>query len=68
MNEQYETYVMMDSENGVISEECETADEVLAEMRGKGYSRDAMHTLGFTLNKLLCNDHTWLECLEEIDY
>lgn len=66
-DETYEAWVMMDSDNGVITEEYETPDEAIAELSIK-YSIDEMHEAGFTCNKLLCNKDTWLECLDEIDY
>ena len=67
MASNYEAWVMMDTENGVISEEYDTPEEVLAEMQKK-YTIEEMHKNGFTLNKLLCSDEQWLECLDEIEY
>lgn len=67
MKETYKAWVMMDSENGVISEEYETPDAVLAEMQQK-YTIEEMHENGFTLDLLLCTDQQWLECLDEIEY
>lgn len=63
----YETWVMMNSENDVISEEHETSDEVITEMLEK-YTIEEMHDNNFTLNKLLCDENTWIKCLNEIDY
>lgn len=63
----YETWVMMNSENDVISEEHETSYEVITEMLEK-YTIEEMHDNVFTLNKLLCDENTWIECIEEIDY
>ena len=67
MNNTYEAWVMMDTENGVVSEEHNTPEEVLVEMKEK-YTIEEMHENGFTLNKLLCSEGHWLECLDEIDY
>lgn len=67
MNNTYEAWVMMDTENGVVSEEHNTPEEVIAEMQEK-YTIEEMHENGFTLDRLLCSDNCWLECLEEIDY
>lgn len=63
----YETWVMMNSENDVISEEHETSYGVITEMLEK-YTIEEMHENGFTLNKLLCDECTWIECIDEIDY
>ena len=67
MNNTYEAWVMMDSELAVVSEEHDTPEEVLVEMEEK-YTIEEMHENGFTLNKLLCSEQQWLECLDEIDY
>ena len=67
MNNTYEAWVMMDTENGVVSEEHDAPEGVIAEMREK-YTIEEMHENGFTLNKLLCSEQQWLECLDEIDY
>lgn len=63
----YEAWVMMNTENDVVSEEHNTPEDVLAEMQEK-YTIEEMHENGFTLNKLLCSKQQWLECLDEIDY
>lgn len=69
MNEKnaYETFVVMNSDNDVITEEHETALEALAEVLEK-YTIEEMRENGFTLNKVLADGKSWLECLEEIDY
>lgn len=64
----YTAWVMMNSENDVITEEHETSTAAVTEMIERGYTRKEMHENGFTLNKLLCNSGCWIECLEEIDY
>lgn len=64
----YAVWVMMDSENEVITEEYTTSIEALYEMLDKGYTIKEMHENGFTLDKLATDGKTWIECLEEIDY
>lgn len=65
----YETWVMMDSENGVISPEFDSPGDVLRYMTVDcGYSLEDLRSNGFTLNKLLCDSATWLECLDEPDF
>lgn len=63
----YETWVMMNSDNDVITEECGSPEEAISEMLGK-YTIEEMHKNKFTLNKLLSDGKCWLECLDEIDY
>ena len=69
MNETYEVWVMMNNQNDVITEEYDTPEKALEEMTDKwGYTLDHLRENCFTLNKLLCTDGQWLECLEEIEY
>lgn len=63
----YEAWVMMSSDNDVITDEYDTPEEAIAELKGK-YTIEEMHEAGITCNKLLCSDKSWLECLDEIDY
>ena len=63
----YEAWVMMNADCDVITEEHGTPDAVLAEILEK-YTVEEAHENGFTLNKLLCDDKCWFECLEEIEY
>lgn len=63
----YETWVMMNSDNDVITEEHDSPEEAVGEMLGK-YTIEEMHENGFTLNKVLSDGKCWLECLDEIDY
>ena len=67
MKKTYTAWVMMSEDNDVITEEYETPEEVLNEMLAK-YTIEELHEAGVTLNKLLCDDKCWLECLDEIDY
>lgn len=69
MNEKntHEAWVMMNSDNDVITEEHETSLEALAEVLEK-YTIEEMHENGFTLNKVLADSTSWLECLDEIEY
>ena len=67
MNNTYEAWAMMDTENDVVSGEHDTPEKVLVEMEKK-YTIEEMRENGFTLNKLLCSEGHWLECLDEIDY
>lgn len=60
-------WAMMNNENDVISEEHETSQDVIIEMLEK-YTIEEMHENGFTLNELLCDESTWIECINEIDY
>lgn len=66
-NTTYEAWVMMNADNDVITEEYNTPEEAVNELLEK-YTRDEMHEAGITLNKVLCNENSWLECLDEIDY
>lgn len=63
----YETWVMMNSDNDVITEEYDSPEGAVDEMLGK-YTIEEMHENGFTLNKVLADGKCWLECLDEIDY
>lgn len=67
MKNTYTTWVMMDSNNDVITEEYNTPEEAVNELLAR-YTIDEMHEAGITCNKLLCDDKSWLECLDEIDY
>lgn len=67
MKTTYTAWVMMSKDNDVITEEYETPEEALDEMLAK-YTVEELHEAGATLNKLLCDDKCWLECLDEIDY
>lgn len=67
METTYTAWVMMSKDNDVITEEYETPEGALDEMLAK-YTVEELHEAGFTLNKLLCDDKCWLECLDEIDY
>ena len=67
MENTYEAWVMMNADNDVITEEYDTPEEAVAELEEK-YTIEEMHEAGFTCNKLLCDDKSWLECLEEVDY
>lgn len=64
----YEAWVMMNSENDVITEEYDTPEEAINELKQRGYSVKEMHDAGFTCNRLLCDNKCWLECLDEIEY
>lgn len=66
-NKQYIAYVMMSDDNSVMTDEYETPEEALNEMLGK-MSIDELREYGYTLNKLLCENGFWIECLEEIEY
>ena len=68
MNDTYEAWVMMNSENDVVTEEYDNPEEALKEMRDRGYTIKELHEGKFTLNRLLCSKDCWLECLDEIDY
>lgn len=63
----YETWVMMD-EDGVISEEYETPQEVIKAMLEKGYTIQGMKDNNFTCTKVLADSECWLEALEDYDY
>ena len=67
MNNTYEAWVMMDTENAVVSGEHDTPGEALIEM-WKKYTIEEMRENGFTLNKLLFSEGHWLIRLDEIDY
>lgn len=67
METTYTAWVMMSKDNDVITEEYETPEGALNEMLAK-YTVEELHEAGLTLNKLLCDDKCWLECLDEIDY
>lgn len=63
----YTAWVMMNSDNDVITDEYNTPDEAVNELLNK-YTIEEMHSAGITLNKVLCDEHSWLECLDEIYY
>lgn len=67
MNNTYTAWVMMSADNDVITDEYDTPDEAIEELKDR-YTIDEMHEAGITCNKLLCDGKCWLECLEEIDY
>lgn len=60
-NGQYEAWVVMDSENGVISNEYRTKDELLDE-----FPPLDVEEANATVCRVLCNKGSWLECLEEL--
>lgn len=69
MADTYTCWVMMDCENGVISPEFDSAGAVLKYMiYDCGYSIYDLRNNGFTLNHLLCDSSSWLECLDEPDF
>ncbi len=63
----YEAWVMMD-EDGVISEEYKTPQEVIKAMLQKGYTIEGMKENHFTCTKVLADSECWLEALEDYDY
>jgi len=63
----YEAWVMMNADNDVITDEYDTPEEAVNELLDR-YTIDEMHKAGITLNKVLCDEISWLECLDEIDY
>lgn len=64
----YTTWVMMNSDNDVVSEEHNHPEEVISEMKERGYTLEDMREMGLTCNKLLCDENSWLECLDEYEY
>lgn len=42
-------------------------EDAIAELKDR-YSIEEMHAAGITCNRILANEKSWLECLEEIDY
>ena len=60
-NGQYEAWVVMDSENGVISDEYRTKDELL-----DAFPPLDVEEANATVCRVLCNKGSWLECLEEL--
>ena len=67
MSTTYEAWVMMNADHDVITYEYDTPDEAVNELLDR-YTIDEMHEAGITLNKVLCDEISWLECLDEIDY
>jgi hypothetical protein len=59
----HKAWVLMDSENSVITEEYDTPEEAM-----KGYTEKELHEAGITCCQLLCDDKCWYECLEEITF
>lgn len=60
-NGQYEAWVVMDSENAVISDEFRTKDELL-----DSFPPLDVEEANATVCRVLCNKGSWLECLEEL--
>ena len=60
-NGQYEAWVVMDSENAVISDEYRTKDELL-----DAFPPLDVEEANATVCRVLCNKGSWLECLEEL--
>lgn len=67
MEKTYEAWVMMSDDNSVMTDEYETPEEALNEML-ENMSIEELRENGYTLNKLLCTEGCWLECLDEIEY
>lgn len=63
----YEAWVMINADNDVITGEYSTPEEAVSELKDR-YTVDEMHAAGITCNRVLCDEKSWLECLEEIDY
>lgn len=63
-----EVYVMMNSDNDVISEEHSCIESVINEMTERGYTVNEMHEAGITLNSVLSDGKCWYECTGEYDY
>lgn len=63
----YEAWVMMSADNDVITEEHDSPEEAIEELKNR-YSIEEMHAAGITCNRILADEKCWLECLEEIDY
>ena len=61
----YEAWVVMDTENSVMTEEHETEAAARAEILEK-YTEEQAQENGFTVCRLLCSEGQWLECLEEV--
>lgn len=58
----YEAWVVMDSENGVISDEYRTKDELL-----DAFPPLDVEEANATVCRVLCTRGSWLECLEELE-
>lgn len=67
MEKIYEAWVMMNSDNDVITDEYDTSEEALNEVLEK-YTLEEARAAGFTLNRVLCDEKCWIECLDEIEY
>lgn len=63
-----EVFVMMNSDNDVMSEEHNNIESVINEMIERGYTVDEMHKAGFTLNSVLSDGKCWYECTGEYNY
>lgn len=63
----YEAWVMMDAGNDVITDEHDTPQEAINELKDR-YTIEEMREAGITCNRLLCDGKSWIECLEEIEY
>lgn len=63
----YTAWVMMNCDNDVITDEYTTPEGAVNELLNK-YTIEEMHNARITLNKVLCDENSWLECLDEIDY
>lgn len=62
-NENYIAWCGM-IENDVITEEYETLSEAIDEVETR-YTKEEMKAAGVTFCRLLCNENSWLECLDE---
>lgn len=51
-------------ESDVITDEFETLSEAIDEVETR-YTKEEMKAAGITFCKLLCNENSWLECLDE---
>ena len=51
----------MDSESNVISKEYKTKDELLND-----FTKEDIEEINGTICLLLCDNQSWLECLEEL--
>ena len=63
----YTAWVIMD-EDRIVGGEHETSGAAVTEMIESGFTREEMLKNRFTLNKVLCEEGCWIECLEEIEY
>lgn len=63
-----EVFVMMNSDNDVVSGEYDDIASVIDEMTERGYTVEEMHKAGFTLNSVISDEKCWYECTGEYDY